>query len=113
MPTLQTAHVQTSQQSGESIIVLLISGSVIGAAAGGAMAGWVMITSLLNGNGFLTPVQLIAATFFGEGALTLTPLVFISGLLLHMATSMILGAMIGLVLSRTMPLWASMLVGVL
>lgn len=101
------------QRGGESLLFKVANGAVVGAIAGVAMAGWAMVTSLIAGNGFLTPVQLIAATFFGEEALTLTPLVFVSGLLLHMATSMTLGAMLGPVLSRPMPFWASGVIGVL
>lgn len=97
----------------DSLPLRLLNGAVVGALAGVAMAGWAMTTSLIAGNGFLKPVQLIAATFFGEEALTLTLVVFVSGLLLHMATSMVLGAMIGPVLSRSMPLWVSGLVGIL
>lgn len=59
------------------------------------MAGWAMIASLIKGDGSIKPVQLIAATFFGTKALTLTPLVFISGLMLHMVTSIMLRAVLG------------------
>lgn len=97
----------------DTLLLKLTNGAAVGAVAGVAMAGWAMVTSLLAGNGFLKPVQLIAATFFGEGALTLTPMVFVSGLLLHMATSMVLGAMLGPIVSRAMPLWAGGLIGLL
>jgi hypothetical protein len=97
----------------DTLLLKLTNGAAVGAVAGVAMAGWAMITSQLAGNGFLTPVQLIAATFFGEDALTLTPLVFVSGLLLHMATSMVLGAMLGPIVNRAMPLWAGGLIGLL
>lgn len=96
----------------DPLLLRSVNGAVVGAAAGVAMAGWAMATSLANGTGFVTPVQLIAATFYGEDALTLTPVVFVSGLLLHMATSTALGAMLGPFISRPMPLWASGSVGV-
>lgn len=113
MSTLHAVQSHTLRLSSDSTLLRLTNGAVVGAVAGVAMAGWAMVTSLIGGDGFLTPVQLIAATFFGEDALTLTPLVFVSGLLLHMATSIILGAMLGPVLSRPMPLWTSGLIGVL
>ncbi len=113
MSISQPVQTQTSRLNTDSLILRLINGSAVGAVAGVAMAGWAMITSLIAGNGFLTPVQLIAATFFGEDALTLTPLVFVSGLQLHMATSMMLGAMLGPVISRSMPLWCGGLLGIL
>jgi hypothetical protein len=111
MSTLNAAKAQ--HQGSQTLLFTLANGAVVGAIAGVAMAGWAMVTSLINGNGFITPVQLIAATFFGEKALTLTPLVFVSGLMLHMATSMTLGAILGPVLSRPMPLWASGVIGIL
>ena len=113
MSTLQPEQIQTPRLNTDSLIVRLINGAAVGAVAGVAMAGWAMVTSLVAGTGFLKPVQLIAATFFGEDALTLTPLVFVSGLMLHMATSMMLGAMLGPVLSRPMSLWTSGLIGIL
>jgi hypothetical protein len=103
----------TLQPHSNSLIIRLTNGAFVGAFAGVAMAGWAMVTSLIAGNGFLKPVQLIAATFFGEDALTLTPLVFVAGLLLHMATSMVLGAMLGPVIGQQMPVWASGAIGVL
>lgn len=113
MSTLQTEQTWTPRQNSDSLILRLTNGAVVGAVAGVAMAGWAMVTSLIGGNGFLTPVQLIAATFFGEDALKLTPLVFVTGLLLHMATSMTLGAMIGPALGWPMSAWASGVIGVL
>ena len=113
MSTPQAVQTPTPRLNGDSLTLRLINGAAVGAVAGVAMAGWAMVTSLIAGNGFLTPVQLIAATFFGEDALTLTPLVFVAGLMLHMATSMALGAMLGPVLSRPIPFGASVLIGVL
>ena len=80
-------------------------GAVVGAIAGVAMAGWAMAASLLNGDGFLMPVQLIAATAYGTNALTLTPQVLVVGLVLHMVTSVVLGAMLGPFLGSVRLLW--------
>ena len=112
MSELQTVRTQPMRLHSDSLMLRLINGAFVGAVAGVAMAGWAMVASLIAGNGFLMPVQLIAATFFGEDALTLTPIVFVCGLMLHMATSTALGAMLGPVLGRPMPLWTSGLIGI-
>ncbi len=85
----------------------ILSGAGVGALAGMAMAGWAMVASLANGDGFLKPVQLIAATVYGTDALTLTVPVIATGLVLHMLTSMGLGAALGLFLNRSTPIWLS------
>lgn len=102
---------QDSMKSG-SIGQQIVIGAVGGSVAGVAMAGWAMATSLVYGNGFMTPVQLIAATVFGESALELTLPVLVTGLGLHMATSAALGAAVGPVLKSTNSLVVNQLIAI-
>lgn len=78
-------------------------GSVAGAAGGAMMAMFAMIATALTGEGFWAPVNAIAHTAwngapmygsFSGGALVL-------GMLVHMATAMMLGAGIAVLLSHT------------
>lgn len=103
----QSDFVVGERRKSESLLQQTAAGGGVGALAGVAMAGWAMVTSLVNGDGFLKPVQLIAATFYGENALTLTLPVLVVGLVLHMATSIMLGAVLGPFMSRSKPLWQS------
>ncbi len=71
-------------------------GGIVGAIA---MAMWAMMIALLSGMGIWTPVQLIAATWFGPAAMMhATVGVIMVGLITHMMMGAVLGVIFVMVL---------------
>ncbi len=72
-------------------------GVVVGLIGGGLMAAWIMAVSAATGNGFLTPVNLIAHTFWDGAPLdgAFEP----AALVLGVATHLTIAISIGLVLA--------------
>lgn len=67
-------------------------GGVVGAIV---MAIWSMLLSVFLGIGFWTPIKLIAAVWFGAGALAhLSLAVLLTGLVTHLVTGAILGVIL-------------------
>jgi hypothetical protein len=69
----------------------VLGGATSGALAGVLMAITAMITTQVIGDGFLLPMKLIAATFYGTQAVDGGPLVIVTGLALHIITSVVFG----------------------
>jgi len=78
------------------------AGATAGALAGVAMVLFLCVYALATGMGFLTPLRLLGATFYGRGALNATlgfgPAFW--GLCLHLAVSIALGVFFAAIVSR-------------
>lgn len=74
----------------------IIRGAVLGAAGGMAMAMWSMIALAVNGDGFFTPVNVIAHTLWSGAPLdgAFDGPAFALGLGVHMMISMMIGVVI-------------------
>jgi hypothetical protein len=74
-----------------SNVVIIEGGAIGGVLAGIAMALIAMVTASMMGAGFLAPMKLIAATFYGAPALEGGARVIMAGLGMHVVTSAIFG----------------------
>lgn len=91
-------------RAGVRLRPLLVSGVLAGSLGGALMGLWLMIWFAADGAGFWTPMQLVAATFYGVEALVAGAGSVLVGVLLHMAVAVALGLLFALVLHRAAPL---------
>src|SRR5215471_21334828 len=89
-------RVQTRQQIGALAREVGVAGALAGLAGGLAMAFYLMLYSEFWGAGFLLPLRLFAATFFGVDGLIGGTGVVLIGLLLHLGISIVLGVVYAL-----------------
>lgn len=77
-------------------------GSIAGAAGGAMMAMLAMITTAIAGDGFWAPVNAIAHAAWNDASLdgSFSPGALVVGMLIHMATAMMVGAAIAAMVSR-------------
>lgn len=77
-------------------------GVLIGLTGGTLMAAWIMIFSAITGNGFLTPLNLIAHTFWRDapldGAIRLGAIEL--GLLIHLTISISIGIVLAILVEH-------------
>ena len=81
----------------------IVTGGVVAGIIGGMlMAMIMMMATAAGGMGFLAPLRLIAATFYGKNAMTGDgPLIV--GLVIHMMLSMVFGVVIAWIAGRRLP----------
>lgn len=81
----------------------MVAGGVVAGIIGGMlMAMIMMMATAASGMGFLAPLRLIAATFYGKNAMTGDgPLIV--GLMIHMMNSMVFGVVIAWIAGRRLP----------
>ena len=86
------------------------SGVVAGIIGGMLMAMIMMMSTAANGMGFLAPLRLIAATFHGKEAMAGGgPL--LTGLMIHMMTSMVSGVIFASIVGRRLTLPQALMAG--
>ena len=88
------------------------SGALAGLAGGVVMMFYLMLYSAFWGAGFLLPLRLVAATFFGVGALIGGPGVVIAGAIIHLAIAAALGILYSLIPRATTTTFHSLLGGI-
>ena len=103
---------QTRQQFGALAREVGAAGVLAGLAGGLAMVFYLMLYSDFWGAGFLLPLRLFAATFFGVDSLIGGPGVVVAGLLLHLAVSAVLGVVYALIPRRTTTTFHALLGGI-
>ena len=87
------------------------AGAAAGIIGGMLMAMAMMIATAAGGMGFLAPLRLIAATFFGQDAMTgAGPLVV--GLMVHMMNSIVFGLIFAALAGRRLPPLQAVMAGV-
>src|SRR5918995_7513933 len=91
----------------------LAAGAIAGIIGGILMAAFAMMYAELMGMGFLAPLLMIGATFYGPEALVGGGGVLLYGLVLHMITSAVWGAIFAALLPRGISLAAATGWGVL
>lgn len=93
-----------------------LGGVETGVVAGIAMAMVTMLTSYFMGTGFLTPLLLISATFFGQAALAGGVGVIAAGVVLHMMNSAVFGVIFAYITRQASSggtyLWAGLAFGI-
>ena len=87
------------------------AGVVAGIIGGMLMAMIMMIATAAGGMGLLAPLRLIAATFYGNDAMTGGgPLIV--GLMIHMMNSMVFGVIFAWIAGRRLPAFQALMAGV-
>src|SRR5215470_6589014 len=107
-----TTRAQIRQQVGPLVREVGAAGAKAGLAGGVAMAFYLMLYAEFWGAGFLLPLRLIAATFFGVDGLIGGTGVVLIGLLLHLGISIVLGVVYALFPRRTTTTFHAMLGGI-
>ena len=90
----------------------IVTGGVVAGIIGGMlMAMIMMMATAAGGMGFLAPLRLIAATFYGKNAMTGDgPLIV--GLMIHMMNSIVLGMIFAWIAGRRLPAVQALMAGV-
>lgn len=108
--TSTTWRSSNETRSTPSIFAIGIGAGIVAAVA---MAVWSMTIAAAEGLGFWLPVQLIAATFLGVNAIVGGVGTIVFGFILHFITASAWGVVFAALLSRTTPLPAAALIGIL
>lgn len=90
----------------------MVTGGVVAGIIGGMLMAMVMMmATAAGGMGFLTPLRLIAATFYGKDAMTGGgPLIV--GLVMHMMNAMVFGVIFAWIAGRRLPAMQALMAGV-
>ncbi|MEJ2217596.1 MAG: hypothetical protein P8099_13380 [Gemmatimonadota bacterium] len=96
-----------------SAAVRLTGGMITGLVAGAIMALVAMCRALVMGLGFWTPMKLVAATYFGLGALIAGGGAVDVGIVTHLVLSALAGAVFGLLFGNWLHKASALAVGVL
>lgn len=91
----------------------LMGGAIAGIVGGILMAIFAMLYATATGMGFFGPLRMIAATLYGEGAMTAGADALLVGLIIHVVVSAFWGAIFGLLARRVTTAGAATGLGVL
>lgn len=103
----------TNETTSTRTVPALWGGVVAGLIGGIAMAMAAMIRAKTLGMSFTEPLQQIAGLLFGADALLDGGTVLISGMMIHMISSMMMGAAFGLIFVRIRSAGVALIVGMI
>ncbi len=82
----------------------IVEAGIVAGVGGGVLMGiWLMLVTAAGGMGFLAPLKLIAATFYGQNAMTGGGVVALAGLVLHVIVSLVFGVIFAVLIIRAAP----------